>query len=230
MHLFSQPTWVSRRLLRWLFGRTFSSSLQRSGVVHSSDPYKVLQLETGATAVQIKKAYFKLAKQHHPDVSKEPDAVQSFHIIQNAYEKLTDPNYSPYNNHYDGGDDDDDDDYDTYDDDDEIYTDDLGSFYSQFYLCFSDSDDFFCYSNLNDFDCWAGFNADFGSAGSKSKYKKKNQKNQKPKKKSKKKKPKQKKKTKRERKLMRKQKKLRKKQRKAYEAKENEAKANALKE
>ena len=38
------------------------------------DYYEVLGLSKGAIDEEIKRAFRKLAKQYHPDVSKEPDA------------------------------------------------------------------------------------------------------------------------------------------------------------
>jgi len=38
------------------------------------DYYKILGLERGATQDEIKRAFRKLARKHHPDVSKDPDA------------------------------------------------------------------------------------------------------------------------------------------------------------
>lgn len=52
--------------------------------------YGVLGLSSKATQEEIKKAYRRLAKVNHPDVSKEPDAVQQFQKLQNAYEILSD--------------------------------------------------------------------------------------------------------------------------------------------
>ena len=44
----------------------------------------------GASQDEIKKAYFKLAKQYHPDVNKAPEAKEKFAIINEAYETLGD--------------------------------------------------------------------------------------------------------------------------------------------
>ncbi|MFA5669306.1 MAG: DnaJ C-terminal domain-containing protein [Balneolaceae bacterium] len=55
------------------------------------DYYKTLEVSKSATAEQIKKAYRKLARKHHPDVSKDPDAEKNFKEIGEAYEVLKDP-------------------------------------------------------------------------------------------------------------------------------------------
>lgn len=44
-----------------------------------------------ATADEIKRAYRKLARKYHPDVSKEPNAEEKFKEVQEAYEVLKDP-------------------------------------------------------------------------------------------------------------------------------------------
>jgi len=56
------------------------------------DPYKILGLERGASEEEVKKAYRKLATQHHPDMnggSKESE--EKFKEISAAYQQITDP-------------------------------------------------------------------------------------------------------------------------------------------
>lgn len=55
------------------------------------DYYKVLGVDRTADAGEIKKAYRKLARKYHPDVSKEPDAEDKFKALGEAYEVLKDP-------------------------------------------------------------------------------------------------------------------------------------------
>ena len=56
------------------------------------DYYKVLGVEKTATAEQIKKAYRKLARQHHPDVNpNDKGAEQKFKELNEANEVLSDP-------------------------------------------------------------------------------------------------------------------------------------------
>src|SRR5262245_9591549 len=55
------------------------------------DYYKILGLERGAGADEIKTAYRKLARKYHPDVSKEKDAEEKFKEVSEAYETLKDP-------------------------------------------------------------------------------------------------------------------------------------------
>lgn len=54
------------------------------------DYYDVLGVARDASAEDIKKAYRKLARVHHPDVSKAPDAQARFTEIQEAYATLSD--------------------------------------------------------------------------------------------------------------------------------------------
>lgn len=54
------------------------------------DPYKVLNVSPSSSQQDIKKAYYRLAKQFHPDVNKEKGAQSKFHDLQNAYELLSD--------------------------------------------------------------------------------------------------------------------------------------------
>lgn len=53
--------------------------------------YDILELPVGSSQKAIKKAYFKLAKQYHPDVNPSPEAQQKFVEINEAYEFLSDP-------------------------------------------------------------------------------------------------------------------------------------------
>src|SRR4249920_2496137 len=54
------------------------------------DYYKTLGVERTANEEQIKKAYRKLARKYHPDVSKEKDAEEKFKEVSEAYEVLKD--------------------------------------------------------------------------------------------------------------------------------------------
>ncbi len=56
-------------------------------LVNSSDPFKTLGLEWGATTDEIKTAYRKLAMRHHPDVGSEKDP-EKFQTVQKAYDAL----------------------------------------------------------------------------------------------------------------------------------------------
>jgi curved DNA-binding protein len=55
------------------------------------DYYDTLGVNRGAPAEEIKRAYRKLARKYHPDVSKERNAEAKFKDLQEAYEVLKDP-------------------------------------------------------------------------------------------------------------------------------------------
>lgn len=55
------------------------------------DYYKILGLTKEASQDEIKRAYRRLARKYHPDVSKEPNAEERFKEVSEAYEALRDP-------------------------------------------------------------------------------------------------------------------------------------------
>lgn len=52
--------------------------------------YQTLGLSTGASQSDIRKAYLHLARQYHPDKNQDPDAVEKFKEIAEAYDALSD--------------------------------------------------------------------------------------------------------------------------------------------
>lgn len=71
------------------------------------DYYAIMGVLRGASQDEIKRAYRKLARKYHPDVSKEPDAEKRFKDIGEAYEVLRDPDkraaYDQLGNHWRAG-------------------------------------------------------------------------------------------------------------------------------
>ncbi len=60
------------------------------------DYYEVLGVPKSANADEIKKAYRKLARKHHPDTNKgDPSAEAKFKEVQEAYDVLSDPKKRP---------------------------------------------------------------------------------------------------------------------------------------
>jgi curved DNA-binding protein len=55
------------------------------------DYYKIMGVARDASQDDIKRAYRKLARKYHPDVSKEKDAEEKFKELQEAHEVLKDP-------------------------------------------------------------------------------------------------------------------------------------------
>lgn len=70
------------------------------------DPYKILGVSKSSSSSDIKKAYYKLAKQYHPDTNKDKDAREKFVHIQEAYEILSDEQkrnqYDQFGHGFDG--------------------------------------------------------------------------------------------------------------------------------
>ena len=59
-------------------------------IMDFKDYYKVLGVERTASDAEIKKAFRRLARKHHPDVSKAPDAQARMQELNEAYEVLRD--------------------------------------------------------------------------------------------------------------------------------------------
>jgi curved DNA-binding protein CbpA len=60
-------------------------------MAHTEDYYQLLGVSRDATAPEIRRAYRRLARQHHPDRSHEPDSPQRFRTLAEAYAVLNDP-------------------------------------------------------------------------------------------------------------------------------------------
>jgi len=58
--------------------------------VANRDYYEILGVPRGASQEEIKQAFRKLARQYHPDVSKETDAEERFKEVNEAYTALSD--------------------------------------------------------------------------------------------------------------------------------------------
>jgi len=67
-----------------------SRSFQTSHLTAAKNFYKTLGVDKGVSSGDIKKAYYQLAKEYHPDTNKEPGAAERFQEIQEAYEVLSD--------------------------------------------------------------------------------------------------------------------------------------------
>jgi len=55
------------------------------------DYYATLGVEKTASAEAVKKAFRRLARKYHPDISKEPDASEQMKSLNEANEVLSEP-------------------------------------------------------------------------------------------------------------------------------------------
>ena len=64
----------------------------------ATDYYRLLEVSRDASDTEIKKAFYKKARELHPDVNKAPDAEEKFKELNEAYDVLSDPSKR---SHYD---------------------------------------------------------------------------------------------------------------------------------
>ncbi len=89
-------------VLSWIIFITllFRLTAMQSEEMYTFNPFKILEIEEGATPQDIKKAYRRLSLMYHPD--KNPEAGDVFIKISKAYEVLTNDatreNYEKYGN------------------------------------------------------------------------------------------------------------------------------------
>ncbi|CAF0853727.1 unnamed protein product [Rotaria sordida] len=92
----------SQSKLLTVFSTTHSRSFHTSNKRDKKDYYEVLGVPKTATAKEVKKAYYTLAKQYHPDTTDKKDAAatKKFQEVSEAYEVLSDEtkrkNYDTY--------------------------------------------------------------------------------------------------------------------------------------
>src|SRR5664280_3440097 len=80
---------VARRSARTHPGR--SSRILLTDMATGRSYYEILGVERNASDAEIKRAFRKLAQQHHPDVSAEAGSADRFKEANEAYQVLSDP-------------------------------------------------------------------------------------------------------------------------------------------
>ena len=92
--LSGMTTQIFNTLLKFMSEIDFDSHFRTSDKFEASkDFYKILGVSKDATAKDIKKAYYQLAKKYHPDTNKgDKETQKKFQEVSEAYECLSDDN------------------------------------------------------------------------------------------------------------------------------------------
>ena len=72
--------------------RDTGAFLYNTQMATKRDLYEILGVSKSATDADIKSAYRKLARKHHPDIDKSAGAAEKFKELSEAYQILSDPN------------------------------------------------------------------------------------------------------------------------------------------
>ena len=84
------PTSLTRLAVLLLLLTTISVSEDTKDILDIDNYYEVLGLNRDATDADIKKAFRKLSRKYHPDISKDPKANDKFSKVSEVYEVLRD--------------------------------------------------------------------------------------------------------------------------------------------
>lgn len=83
-------------------------SFRTSSLAFAKDYYKILGVDRNASAKDIKKAYYELAKKYHPDTNKgDSSSAKKFQEVSEAYQVLSDDSkrkeYDQFGTNFSGG-------------------------------------------------------------------------------------------------------------------------------
>ena len=92
-----REAWANRRFINFEFDPSAYQNYQETRFdfekdIENKDCYQILGVKRKVSQVDLKKAYWELAKKYHPDLNQnDKDAEEKFKEINNAYEILSDP-------------------------------------------------------------------------------------------------------------------------------------------